>query len=143
MASLDNFHTGNGGKMRRDLYPDTRQRMQAIQMGLVSNTQWDLGNQVPVQRDQYRAKDTVSINHVTPRYTERLDANIKDLLVPTVPYTRRMRGFHRRQCVVVRPFPCIVHSRGTGGLGPTVDPPEPELSTRTLYTILIGSKCHP
>lgn len=92
MASLDNFHTGNGGKMRRDLYPDTRQRMQAIQMGLVSNTQWDLGNQVPVQRDQYRAKDTVSINHVTPRYTERLDANIKDLLVPTVPYTRRMRG---------------------------------------------------
>ena len=92
MASLDNFHTGNGGNMRRTQYPDTRQRMQAIQMGLVSNTQWDLGNQVPVQMDQYRAKDTVLINHVTPRYTERLDANIKDLLVPTVPYTRRMRG---------------------------------------------------
>lgn len=92
MASLDNFHTGNGVQMRTQQYPSTVDRMRVIGMGLVSNRAWDLGNQVPVSLDQYRAKDTVSVNQVTPRYTERQDTQIRDLLVPTVPYAQRMRG---------------------------------------------------
>ena len=45
MASLDNFHTGNGVlDLRHVRYPDTRDRMRVQELGLVNNRDWDLGH---------------------------------------------------------------------------------------------------
>lgn len=92
MASLNNFHTGNGVQLRRTQYPDEGRRMQAIGLGLVSNRDWNLTDQVPTAWAQHRANDYVGLHHVAPRYTERRDVYNRDLLVPTVPYVVRRRG---------------------------------------------------
>lgn len=132
MGSLDNFNTGNGVDLRRTQYPDTRNRMRVQELGLVNNRHWDLGNQVPVQQNQYHATDTVSIQHVTPRYTERVDGNIQDLLVPTIPYAQRMRGSTSESVLIYDKACCPMRTFWSNWMKPGV--PLNKNSQRMRYT---------
>lgn len=134
MASLDNFHTGNGVLgLRHVRYPDTRDRMRVQELGLVNNRDWDLGHQVPVQQIQYNANDLVSNQHVTPRYTERLDSTVQDLFVPTTPYVQRMRGYTSDSILIYDKSSCSMGNFWGNWFKPSFVPLN-QTSKRVRYT---------
>jgi hypothetical protein len=94
MATLDNFHTGNG-RSRRE-YPTLADRNAWIRSGVQSSqpSQWDLTNALPV----------APVQPIDPasRINSRPDANydagrigsggLNQLYVPLAPYTQRRTG---------------------------------------------------
>lgn len=81
MASLDNFHTGNGGAWRHHHHPTEQQYMNAIGLGLHSPDRWDMTNRVPIPSpllDPGRHKRQLP----RPSTVENRDSRVNDLYVP-------------------------------------------------------------
>lgn len=92
MASLDNFHTGNG---RRANYPGIPERNRWIQYGLHSSQSrsWDLPAHVPVAPTQPYDPGMRVSSAADPRLEERrTPRSDTGLYVSTVPRTQRRIG---------------------------------------------------
>lgn len=92
MATLNNFHTGNGGQKQIAQYPHRADRLQVIQLNLPSSSAWDLPNLVPIGPIQTAQPPLLSGSHVDPQLTEVRDHQAEVYFVPTQPYTRMMQG---------------------------------------------------
>lgn len=90
MASLDNWHTGNGRRMQ---YPSLRERWSAIGKALYTPTAFDIPNEVPVATVNVRDPLRVHASgHEAPQITSTRDTWINTLYVPTTPYTHMIKG---------------------------------------------------
>lgn len=89
MASLDNFHTGNA--TMAPLFPDRKERMEALGQALHHPRDWDVARNVPVPALKPTNQFLVS-QHPDPLYTEPMERLGREMLVPTRPYTHWMRG---------------------------------------------------
>lgn len=81
MATLDNFHTGNGGAWRDHLRISENQYNQAIGLGLQSADRWDMTNRVPIPLP-YLDKDKHRRMQPQAAILETRDSQVKDLYVP-------------------------------------------------------------
>lgn len=92
MASLDNFHTGNGGVWRDRLYLSENQYMNTIGLGLPSPDRWDLTTRVPIPNpllDPGRHQRQLP----RPSTIENKDARVNDLYVPVASHgVQLLRG---------------------------------------------------
>lgn len=80
MATLDNFHTGNGGAWRHHLHASEHQYNQAIGLGLQSPDRWDLSKHVPIplpflENDRHRRQQPQA------PIVETRDTEVRDLYV--------------------------------------------------------------
>jgi hypothetical protein len=98
MASLDNFHTHQGGIFARPHrhYPSYEERMRMIQTGVQSSqsSMWDLANVTPIAPVQPHDPGNRAPNaSVDPQYVERVSVRaMKDHFVPLRPHTQRLLG---------------------------------------------------
>lgn len=80
MASLDNFHTNNGGAWRDKFHVTEKQAMNTIGLGLDSPDRWDLSCRVPYPSPSLD-KDRHKRQQPQPYMAEARDTCVRDLYV--------------------------------------------------------------
>lgn len=92
MATLNNFHTDNGGARQEQFWFPRAQRLMGIQKNLHHPSAWDLPNLVPIGPVHMAQVPVLSGAHVDPQVTERRNRSLQEYFVPATPYTRMLQG---------------------------------------------------